>query len=227
MSQSVAEAITIASTILLWLYSLNGLLVGWLAKYFSDGPKPTFVLLVWPKWCDLVILFAAWLLGSVAMASLTALSNESRLAISILRVAVEELSLKMMFFVVLEEVERLGIYYLFSGVFWAAVWLNSLWFGITHLAGYANLMVEFPWFALLMPVATAAIGLVCLSITLRVGLLWAIGVHFFINSFPLVVMHESNTINYVLFFASVVGLTTIGLRNIKQVQVPLLQGLQQ
>ncbi|GIW26850.1 MAG: hypothetical protein KatS3mg070_0213 [Meiothermus sp.] len=216
MDQGVAESIAAVATVVLWLYSLNGLLVGWIAKYYRDGLKPSFPLVGKPKWSDLLMLVAVWSLSSMTLATLTALSGELKTPVPGVRLAAEELSAQMLFGVALEEIERMGIYELFRGTFWAAVWLNSAWFGFTHLASYADLMAQFPGFVLMMPFGTAAFGLASLAITLRVGLFWAIGVHFLVNSFPLVVIHELIVVNYLIFIFSTAGLFTIGIINLRR-----------
>ncbi|WP_299431131.1 hypothetical protein [uncultured Meiothermus sp.] len=219
MDQKIAESIASIAEIGAWIYMFVGWVIYWGYRFLIKEDRRLFPIMDRLTWGGVGLLFLVWLLDGIAASLGKYLATNMLPETAGVQVVSKPVEWGVLFWAAKEEIERIGIFQLFSNVYWVGVWLNSLWFGFIHLSGQAVDIAIWPEITILKPLSTAAFGLACLAIILRMGLVWAILLHFAANTVRLVVVTESVLVNYLLFFGCVALLVAVGLLSLRQYSV--------
>lgn len=113
---------------------------------------------------------------------------------------VQPFSFGVLFSAALEELRRVGFYQIFASTPFVGVWLNAACFGFAHLAYRGTEIASYPQIVFFLPLATFAWGVALTFVAVRIGLIWAILVHFVVNMARFVLVTNSLAVNYLLSF---------------------------
>ncbi|MFN3391241.1 MAG: type II CAAX prenyl endopeptidase Rce1 family protein [Meiothermus ruber] len=199
MERGLAESIATIASLLWWLYLVCGLAVTWVAKYYRDDLRPGYRMWSVPSGRDAFFIVGVWILSGTSLAFLGILEQP---VVSGFNFIATEFSWRLLFWASFEEVLRAGVYDMFRGSLGLGVLANSVVFGIFHLHNDVEKMINTPLYAAFFPLAGMATSVALLAILVRVGLIWAIVVHFCVNTFRLVLLTSDGVLNYLIFFVS-------------------------
>lgn len=216
METVLAERIAGFAEIIRWLYIAIGLVVFWVYSYFFRDSKLIFPLLKRPTLNGASLLFAIWVLSGISNFVAKRLVENNLPEVSVATIVHNPISLETFFYASLEELRRSGFYQLFAGYPLIGIWLNTAFFGFSHLAYRGAEIANYPLILLMLPLSMFATGLSFLAVVVRMGLVWAILVHFANSTVRFVVITENIVVNYLLFFASVLCLLWIGSLNLRK-----------
>jgi hypothetical protein len=200
VDRGLAESIATIASLLWWLYVICGLFISWVVKYYRDDLKPGYRVWSLPSWRDVLFLVWVWVLSGTSLAFLGILEQP---VVSGFNFIATEFSWRLLFWASLEEVLRAGVFDMFRGSLGLSVLANSAVFGVCHLGDDVERIANTPMYAVFFPLAGMAIGIALLAILVRMGLVWAIMVHFCVNTFRLVLLTSDGILNYLIFFASI------------------------
>lgn len=200
MERGIAESIATIAQLLWWLYLICGLAVSWIVKYYRDDLKPGYRIWGIPRGRDIFFMVGVWILSGTSLAFMGILEQPVASGINFIGT---EFSGRLLFWASVEEVLRAGVFDMFRGSLGWGVLANSVAFGVSHLDNDVERMVSTPLYAILLPLAGLAFGMASLAILVRVGLIWAIAVHFCVNTFRLVLLTPDPAVNYLIFFGTI------------------------
>ncbi|GEM83395.1 type II CAAX prenyl endopeptidase Rce1 family protein [Meiothermus hypogaeus] len=216
MDVGLAGRIAQIAELLGWLYVLIGLVYFWIYRFLLRDEKLIFRLFKRPSLPEFFTLFGTWFLGGLALFLAKRLVEHSLPEVTVAKFMVQPFSLGVLFSASLEELRRAGFYQIFATTPLVGLWLNAICFGFAHLAYKSTEIASYPQIVFFLPLATFAFGLALTFVAVRYGLIWAILVHFIVNTARLVLVTDNLAVNYLLFFFSVSVLIAIGVAGFKK-----------
>ncbi|MBO1435824.1 hypothetical protein [Meiothermus sp. CFH 77666] len=216
MDTTIAGRIAQFAEVTFWLYLAIGLFVFWGYSFFLKDSKLLFPIFRRPTLSGALLLIFVWFLDGLSSFMAKRLVENTVSEGALATVIAKPLAWHVLLHSSVEELARGGFYQLFASLTLVGVWLNSFLFGVAHLSGRTVEIANHPLILLFLPLSSFATGLSLLAVIMRMGLVWAILLHFAVNTVRFVVITENIVVNYLLFFASVLCLLWIGSLNLRK-----------
>ena len=213
MEQAHAELISTLARIVAWAYFTLG--IAFFALFFIFCERRPIPLFRWPTPAGLTILAGIWLLNGLASPIAKRLVEGSVPPTTLLGFVSRPITFDTLLNAALEEFARSGILQLFGGIPILGVWLNAAIFGFAHLAERAAEIASYPQIAFLLPLDVFSFAMALTFVLIRLGLFWAILVHFASNAVRLVLITDSEVLNVCLFLLCIVALMVIAIRGLQ------------
>ncbi|MBO1438545.1 hypothetical protein [Meiothermus sp. CFH 77666] len=217
MSTELAKLVSEAAGLGTYVYWVFGLVAGWLVRWFvPSAPKPLLFRIPEPHFFPLFLF--VWLFSSLMVTFLGVYKKHhfSYEVTPALKLVLEPVQISTLVTATIEELVRVGFFALCNGTFIAGIVFNNMLFGFLHLDYAPDLIAAAPLLILFWTLGAGAFGFALLAIALRFGIIWAILLHFLVNSGRIILVASDMVFNYAIFAVSTVLLAYLGYRTYRE-----------